>query len=123
MALNDYAPEDIHIDQDVSNLSGEHWDELFFNCTFKKLNNLVLKNCELNRSKFITDKVEDALGFTLTLGCMSFSNVELSELLFDLMLCLLMKSSGNTEKRRKLIDVVGRSRVAELLKTLERLEA
>jgi hypothetical protein len=124
MGINDYTPKDIHIDQDLSGIGpGLHNKELFFNCTFNNLNGLSLIDCDLNRSAFTTDKVEDALGFTLTLGCRSFQDVTFSELLFDLMLCLLIKSKGNTEKRKQLINLMGRSKVATLLKTLERLEA
>ena len=39
-----------------------------------------------------------------------------------LMLCLLLKSSGNTEKRRQLIEIIGRQRTAELLQILKGLE-
>lgn len=121
-SLKNYPPEAVHIDRDCSELSGRHVDNVFYNCTFRKLGGLTLEHCDLNRSKFATDKVEDALNFTVTLNCLSFANVEISPLLFDLILCLLLKSSGNTEKRRQLIEVIGRQRTAELLQILKGLE-
>jgi hypothetical protein len=110
------------ISQDCSQLKGHFRDEVFFDCTFDNLNGLVLDHCDLNKSKFVTDNVRDALGLTLTLTCNSFSNVEYSPLLFDLFLVMALKSSGNTEKRRKLIDVIGRERVVELLTAIKDLE-
>jgi hypothetical protein len=110
------------IDQNLEGISGTYENQTFFNCIFRKLKGLVLKNCDLNRSTFVTDKLEDALGLTVTLDCHSFDNVEFSPLLFDLFLCLAIKSRGNTEKRRKLIDVVGRERVYELLSKMKALE-
>lgn len=121
-SLKNYPPDAVHIDQDCSDLSGRQVDHVFFNCTFRRLDGLTLERCDLNHSKFVTDTVEDALNFTITLGCLSFRNVEFSPLLFDLMLCLLIKSSGNTEKRRQLIEVMGRQRTAELLQILKGLE-
>lgn len=112
----------ITMDRDCQGVSGFHDNELFFNCVFKKLNGLTLKNCDLNRSKFITDDLRDALGFTLTLDCNSFSDVEYSELLFDLLLLMLYKSKGNDTKREQLLGVVGRERADKLLNILARLE-
>jgi hypothetical protein len=112
----------ITIDSDGQGVSGLHDNELFFNCVFKKLNGLTLKNCDLNGSKFITDDLRDALGFTLTLDCHSFSNVEYSELLFDLFLLMAYKSKGNDVKREKLLDVVGKERAEKLLNILAWLE-
>jgi hypothetical protein len=110
------------IDKDCSTLSGHHKNEAFYNCTFRKLNGLTLEGCDLNLSSFVTEKLDEALGFTLTLNCHSFENVEFSPLLFDLFICLALKSKGNTEKRRKLLDVIGRDRAYELLKQLKDLE-
>ena len=118
--LHTFAEE--HIDADCARLTGLHDNGLFFNCKFNKLNGLVLKDCDLNRSKFVTDSLQDALGFTLTLGCKSFRNVEYSEKLIDLMLCLLIMTKGNDAKREKLLDVIGRDKAALLLRTLKRFE-
>lgn len=112
----------LHVDQNCEDVVGEHENELFFNCVFKHLNGLTLKGCDLNRSRFDTDNIRDALDFTLTLNCNSFTNVQYSELLFDLMLLLLTKTKGNDEKRKKLIDVVGRERADKLLRILRTLE-
>lgn len=115
-------PDNVHIDQFYKDLSGEHVDELFYNCVFDRVTDVTLRNCVLNKSTFITSKIEDALRFTITLDCFSFDNVELSPLIFDLLLCLLIKGKGNTEKRRKLIDVIGRERFSEIYKALEVVE-
>lgn len=110
------------IDQNCENLTGHFKGVIFHNCTFKKLNGLVLEDCVLMNSRFLTDDIEDALGFTLTLQCNSFRDVEFSPLLFDLYLLMAVKSSGNTEKRKKLIEIVGKERSYELLKILSSLE-
>lgn len=110
------------IDADCQDLHGKHENELFFNCTFKKLNGLTLKDCVLTQSKFLTDDIEDALGFTMTLDCMSFKDVEFSELLFDLFLTLAIMSKGNTAKRQKLVEIVGKDRVRAILAILANLE-
>lgn len=115
-------PAKRHIDADCSDLKGTHRNELFYNCTFKDLNGLDLIDCDLNQSKFVTDKLEDMLNFSVTLNCMSFGGVELSELIFDTILILLMKTKGNTQKRQALINVVGRERAKELLAAMSRLE-
>lgn len=111
-----------HIDEDNTSLSGMHENELFFNCTFDKLNGLTLKDCVLSHSKFTTNNIKDALGFTLTLDCFNFKDVEFSPLLFDLYLLMAIQSSGNTEKRKKLIEILGKDRVVELLGMLSRAE-
>ena len=112
-----------HIDQDLTGVwLGHHENELLFNCKFKDVRGAVLKDCKLQHSAFVTDSLEDLLGLTVTLDCGSFANVELSELVFDAMVMLLIKTKGNTEKRRKLIEVLGEDRVRELLTALRNLE-
>lgn len=110
------------ISHNCETLKGHFVNEIFYDCTFKDLQNLTLDRCVLNKCRFLTDTIEEARGFTLTLNCNSFRNVEFSPLLFDLFLCMALKSSGNEEKRRKLIDVVGRERVIELLTALKDLD-
>jgi hypothetical protein len=112
----------VHIDEDCRSLKGHHTGDVFANCTFEDLNGLTLERCDLSRSKFVTSKLKDALNFTLTLNCLSFNQVEMSELLFDLLLCMLLKTKGNTEKRRKLVDVIGEQRVLDILSAISRLE-
>jgi hypothetical protein len=112
----------VHIDENCEDLTGHHKGAVFYNCLFKKLNGLVLEGCDLNRSQFLTDNISDALGFTLTLNCHSFDNVEFSPLLFDLFLCLILKSKGNVEKRKRLLDVIGHERASHLLTLLKDLE-
>lgn len=112
-----------HIDEDCTASLGEHVNELFHNCTFKNVRGAVLKDCNLRHSKFVTDKLEDALGFTLTLGdCGSFEDVEYSPLLFDLLVVMMLKSKGNEEKRKKLLEVIGKDRVIEILRMLKRVD-
>jgi len=120
MKLRHFSEE--HIREDCTTMTGEHEDGLFFGCRFDRLNGLTLKDCDLNRSEFQTEKVRDALGFTLTLSCLSFRNVKFSALLFDLMLCLLSMSAGNDEKRAKLRDVVGAGRFDTLMRVLKGIE-
>jgi hypothetical protein len=112
----------IHIDEDCSNLTGYHDNELFFNCTFDKVNRTTLRNCVLNESRFLTERIQDILGFTLTLDCFSFDGVEWSELTFDLLLCLMIMSTGNDAKREKLKDVLGKTRHEALMRVLRRIE-
>lgn len=119
--LREFA--DVHIGEDCRELQHTYHDnELFFECMFEKLNGLVLKDCDLNYSRFLTNRVCDALGFTLTLDCNSFKNVEYSELLFDLMLALLASTKGNDGKREKLVSVIGHSRYQALKKLIEVVE-
>lgn len=86
------------------------------------MRDVTLRNCTLAQSTFLTDKIEDALGFTVTLDCMTFDDLELSPLMFDLLMVLLIKTKGNTEKRRRLIDVLGHERLHEILKAMRQLE-
>jgi hypothetical protein len=113
---------EIHIDEDCQDLTGNHENGLFFNCKFSNVRGLTLKNCDLNKSKFLTDSVKDALDFTVTLNCHSFRDVELSPLMFDLMLSLLTMTTGNDEKRKQLLDVIGQGRAAALLRVLGGME-
>jgi hypothetical protein len=113
---------EVHIGEDCSTLSGEHNNGLFHDCTFNKLNGLTLKNCDLNCSRFTTSSIKDALDFTLTLNCHSFNDVELSPLLFDLLLVLMSTSRGNNEKRRQLVAVVGHRRWEAIQKVLSGIE-
>jgi hypothetical protein len=114
--------KDVKIGEDCSNLSGHHENELLHGCQFRKLNGLTLKDCVLDRSRFNTESVADALGFTLTLDCHSFRDVEYSPLLFDLLLVMMITTKGNEEKRIKLIEVVGKKRYEALLRVLQRTE-
>jgi hypothetical protein len=112
-----------HIDEDLKGVSiGSRENELFFNCELKDLRGVTLKNCVLTNSRVLTDRVEDALGLTVTLDCHTFEDLELSPLMFDLLLVLLLKTKGNEEKRRKLVEVIGRRRVVELLGELKQVE-
>lgn len=119
--LRDFSEK--HIDETMQGVAGREFDNaLFFNCVFDDIKGTTFKHCDLNHSTFKTDKIEDLLGATITLDCNSFGNVELSPLIFDLILVLLTKSRGNTEKRKQLVEVLGRERVLELLTQMKDLE-
>lgn len=107
------------IGQDCSELTGAHENELFYGCEFDKLNGLTLKHCVLNGSALATTSVKNALGFTVTLDCFSFDGVELSPLLFDLYLSLLLMTKGNEDKKELLIEVIGRKRAESLQRLLK----
>lgn len=63
------------------------------------------------------------LGFTVTLDCHSFKDVELADQEFDLICLLLTKTKGNTLKRMALLKhVVGMENSRRLLTKLETLE-
>ena len=95
----------------------------FYNCTFKKLANATLTNCSLSGCKFDMTKPEDIIGLSLTMDCFTFSNLELTPEVFDLLLLLICKTKGNTEKRLAIIEnIVGHDKSVELLRTLEHLE-
>lgn len=114
---------EIHIDEDRSELHSVQLDNaLLHGCTFRDLRGVVLKDCVLNRSKFTTESVREALGFTLTLDCHSFNDVEFSPLLFDLLLFLLTTSAGNDDKRKRLADLLGKERVGAFEKVLRSVE-
>jgi hypothetical protein len=117
-----YPTEKTHIEQDCRELTGHHKDALFFGCEFDKVAGLVLENCDLNKSRFLTTEIKDALKFTLTLNCHSFKGVEYSPLLFDLLVVLMLMSRGNDEKRQRLVQVIGRERIVEILRQIKYLE-
>jgi len=112
-----------HIDEDCQTITGEHDDEVFYNCLFRDLNGLTLRNCDLNQSRFLTEDVKQMLTFTVTLNCHSFADVELSATIFDYLLLLLVRTKGNTEKRKQLIEILGgKKRVIEMLRMVQDLE-
>lgn len=111
-----------HIDEDCSQLTGRHTNGLFFGCTFRNLVGLELIHCDLNSSRFTTSSVRDALGFSLTLDCHSFNNVEYSPLLMELLLYLLTTTKGNDEYRGKIADMLGPTKMEALRRVLRETE-
>lgn len=109
---------DKHIDEDCRGMSGTHENELFFNCVFDRLQNLSLINCDLNQSKFKTSSIKDAMGFAMTLDCFSFRGVEYSPILFDLLLLLMTLTTGNDEKRRQIVEILGKDRYESMKRLL-----
>lgn len=101
---------------------GYHENELLFNCELNSIRNLTLKDCVLNRSKFLVEDLEKTRNFTVTLNCRSFDNVELSPLLLDLFLLLLTKTKGNDSKRLKILKIVGHERAKEILNKMETMD-
>jgi hypothetical protein len=118
--LRDFS--EVHIDQNLEqSVAGKEFSNaLLFNCSFKNLRGLVLKNCDLNQSEFKTESIREAMGFTMTLDCNSFNDVRFSPLLVKLLLTLLYTTKGNDEMREKLPDVIGRKDLDMLLRTLKR---
>lgn len=100
---------------------GNYENELFYNCEMDVVKGVTLKGCTLLRSRLKTKNIEDALGFTVTLDCKTFEELELSPLMFDLLCVLLIKTKGNTEKRKRLIDILGNQRLHELLSAMGKL--
>ncbi len=95
----------------------------FHRCTFHKLAGTTLKDCKLYGSRFAMIRPEDIIGVTLTMDCDTFSNVELSPEVFDYLMLLICKTSGNTKKRLAIIEnVVGHDKSLQLLKELEQVE-
>jgi len=111
-----------HIDEDLTKTATSYENALLFNCKFKDLRGKSFINCDLNQSQFLTDTVADLLGFSITLDCHSFENVELSELIFNLILLLLYKTKGNDKKRKMLLAIVGYDEARRILEQLETLE-
>lgn len=112
-----------HFNEDVRNLKGTFDNHLFHNCTFGSLKDLTLTNCVLSESKFTESDPAKMLGFSVTLDCHSFSGVELSPEAFDLICMLLVKTKGNIEKRKALIQhVVGQDASRKYLTQLQNLE-
>lgn len=114
--------KETHIDEDLTQTATDYDNALLFGCLFDDLRGRTFKNCDMNRSRVLTGDVQKLLGFTVTLDCHSFKNVELSETVFDVLLLLLFSTKGNDSKRRKLLRVIGRDRASMLRKQLEVLE-
>jgi hypothetical protein len=112
----------IIIDREHLNLIGRHVNELIYNCSIDSLSNVELINCDLSKSKFLIDDINNLKNFSLTLDCGSFKDVTLSPLIFDLILMLLLKTKGNDTKRKKLISVIGKDRMKDLFAMMEGIE-
>lgn len=109
--------------KDCRLLKGRYVNTLFYNCLFDDLRGLELIDCVLDGSRFITDTPQKMLGFSVTLNCHSFQNVELSPQVMNTLLLVLCKSKGNENARRTIInDVVGKATSAQILRKLSTLE-
>src|SRR6266705_4631762 len=95
---------------------------LFFGCVFKRLRGTVFEHCSLQQSSIEPEKLEDLLGFTITLDCFSWRYVTLNSLAFDAMLFLLSITNGNDSKRAVLKRLISENNRAHLEKNFEELE-
>ena len=117
------AMREIHIDKDFPEVPPPTDGAEFYGCTFHKLRGARLTNCVLKDCKFVMTKLEDIISVSLSFDCFTFSDLELSEEVFDALLLLICKSSGNTKKRRDIIEnIVGHDRALKLLKEMKNLE-
>lgn len=95
---------------------------LFFGCILKRLRGTTMEHCSLQQSSIEPDKLEDLLGFTITLDCFSWKYVKLNSLAFDAMLFLLSITIGNDEKREVLKRLISDKNKKELEQGFEQLE-
>jgi len=115
--------DETHVDEDLTKICNkEYKNALLFNCKFKDLRNVTFKDCDMNQSRILSDRIEELLGFTATFSCKHFHNVELSELVFDLFIMLLIQSKGNDEKRSKLKEILGQEKLDFFINKLKDLE-
>lgn len=92
---------------------------LYYNCKFKDIHNVTFKDCVMTQSELVAENIREVLGVTITLDCNSFRNVKLPEFVLDLFLLLLTKTRGNSKKRKQILDIVGKEKAVELLKSLD----
>lgn len=109
---------------DIENLQlyGRYENTLIFNCSIHNLENVQLLNCDLNYSKLLIDNIINLRNFSCTMNCGTFENVELSPLIFDLILMLLIKSRGNEQRRKRLFRMLGVERIRDLGQQMDKLE-
>lgn len=112
----------VHIDQTFTTLTGTFENELFFNCTFHDVRNARFINCDLNKSRFVSDKPEDFMGLVASLDCFTFGNIELSETAIMCLLAMILKTSGNTSLRKKILESTDHQKMFSLLKSFTTLE-
>ena len=111
-----------YIDVENLDLFGRYEHSLLFNCNIRTLENVQLLNCDLNHSKLDIHEIEKLKNYSCTMNCGLFENVEYSELCFDLILMLLLKTKGNDQKRKAIFRILGADRVRDLSKEMEKIE-
>lgn len=95
----------------------------FYDCEFQKLGGATLANSSLSGCKFTMTDPRDIIGLTVTMDCFTFENLELSPEVFDMLLLLICKTKGNTEKRLAIIEyIVGHDKAHRLLNELAHTE-
>lgn len=95
---------------------------MFFGCKFTRLRGTTMEHCSLQGSTIEPSKLEDLLGFTITLDCFSWKYLTLNSLAFDAMLFLLSITKGNDEKRAILKRMISPENKDHLEDSFERLE-
>jgi hypothetical protein len=112
----------VHIDETFETITGTFENALFFNCTFHDVRNAQFINCDLNQSRFVSDKPEDFMGLVVSLDCFSFSNIELSETAILCLLAMILKTKGNTALRKTILAATDHNKMFTLLKSFNTLE-
>jgi hypothetical protein len=95
---------------------------LLYGCKLENLRGTLLAHCCLAESQIAPRTIEDMVGFTVTLDCFSWKDVQLNELALDLMLYLLTLGKGNDEKRAMLKRMIRPEHLLELESDFERLQ-
>jgi hypothetical protein len=119
-SLREFAA--VHIDQTFKTLAGTFENELFYNCTFHDVRNARFINCDLNKSRFVSDNPEDFMGLVVSLDCFTFSDIELSETAIMCLLAMILKTNGNTALRKKILTNTDHEKMFALLKRFTTLE-
>lgn len=110
-----------HVGEDLR-MQGRHFkNALLQRCRFERMRSAVLDHCCLSESKIEPRRVVDLLGLTVTLDCLSWRDVELNPLAFDMMMYLLAIGRGNDEKRHKLISMIEPAHMIELVGEYEKV--
>lgn len=95
---------------------------LFFGCKLTRLRGTTMEHCSLQGSTIEPSRLEDLLGFTITLDCFSWQYMTLNSLAFDAMLFLLSITKGNDEKRAMLKRIISPENRDHLEDSFEHLE-
>lgn len=111
-----------HIDKTFETITGTFENALFFNCTFHNVRNARFINCDLNQSRFVSERPEDFMGLVVSLDCFTFGNIELSETAILCLLAMILKTRGNTTLRKTILSATDHEKMFTLLKRFTTLE-
>jgi hypothetical protein len=120
VALRNFSA--IHIDETFQTITGTHENALFFNCTFHDVRSARFVNCDLNQSRFVSEDPKDFMGLVVSLDCMTFGNIELSETALFCLLAMILKTKGNVSLRKTLLNALPHDKMFGLLKQFQTLE-